>query len=73
MIRVSKIVTVVLCLAALSTLCSFHPDEKIKIGFLVHDLVTERWRTEMENFSRKVIELGGDPVRQVPPSSPMTG
>jgi len=28
----------------------------------VHDLVTERWRTEMENFSRKVIELGGEPV-----------
>ena len=41
------------------TLTSFKSQEKIKIGFLVHDLVSERWKTDMETFANKVEELGG--------------
>lgn len=62
MLRASKIITLGLCLSALVILWSFRQEEKIKIGFLVHDLVTERWNTEMENFSKKITELGGEPV-----------
>lgn len=62
MSRASKIGILGMCVLALLSLPSFHSEEKIKIGFLVHDLVTERWRTEMENFSMKIIELGGEPV-----------
>lgn len=40
-------------------LTSFKPQEKIKIGFLVHDLVSERWKTDMETFANKIEELGG--------------
>lgn len=36
--------------------------EKIKVGFLVHDLVAERWKMDMENFSNKVEELGGEAI-----------
>lgn len=60
----SRIIIVGLWLTILLTLSSFHTEKKIKIGFLVHDLVTERWRTEMENFSSKVTELGGEIVAQ---------
>lgn len=38
---------------------SFKPEQKVKIGFLVHDLVSERWQTDMKNFANKVEELGG--------------
>jgi len=62
MIRASKIVIVGLCLSALLALSSLHSEPKIKIGFLVHDLVTTRWQTEMENFSKKITELGGEPI-----------
>lgn len=62
MMRTSKMIIVGFCLSALLSLSSFHSEDKIKIGFLVHDIVTERWRTEMENFSKKITELGGEPV-----------
>lgn len=62
MIRTSRIIAVSFYMIALLSLSSFHSQDKIKVGFLVHDLVTERWRTEMENFSMKIVELGGEPV-----------
>ena len=53
-------------LIALSTfavgLSAFKGNEKTKIGFLVHDLVDERWNKELNYFVFKVKELGGDPV-----------
>ena len=36
--------------------------EKVKIGFLIHDLVSERWKRDMEYFSEKVEALGGEPI-----------
>lgn len=62
MLRISKIIAVGLCLSSLLALSSFRVEPKIRIGFLVHDLVTARWQTDMENFSRKITELGGEPV-----------
>jgi D-xylose transport system substrate-binding protein len=43
-------------------LSAFKSHEKAKIGFLVHDLVDERWNKELNYFVFKVKELGGDPV-----------
>lgn len=62
MIRAIKMITVGLVLLALLSLSPFQPDEKIKVGFLVHDLVTERWKTDIENFTKKIAELGGEAV-----------
>jgi D-xylose transport system substrate-binding protein len=41
---------------------SFKSEEKIKVAFLVHDLVADRWSMEMENFVNKVTELGGEAI-----------
>lgn len=41
---------------------AFRPEEKIRIGFLVHDLVSDRWKSDMENFSKKITELGGEAI-----------
>jgi D-xylose transport system substrate-binding protein len=49
-------------LSTLLMLSAFRPAEKIKIGFLVHDLVSDRWKSDIENFSKKITELGGEPV-----------
>lgn len=57
----SKIV-VGLCLSAVLVLSSFNSQPKIKIGFLVHDLVSTRWQMDMENFALKITELGGEAV-----------
>jgi D-xylose transport system substrate-binding protein len=38
------------------------PKEKIKIGFLIHDLVSERWKQDMEYFTKRVEALGGETV-----------
>jgi D-xylose transport system substrate-binding protein len=62
MIGASKISIVGLCLSVLLALSSFHTEPKIKIGFLVHDLVTARWQIEIESFSSKITELGGELV-----------
>jgi D-xylose transport system substrate-binding protein len=62
MISALKVIVAGLCLSALLALLSFRSEPKIKIGFLVHDLVTTRWEPEMENFSRKITELGGESV-----------
>lgn len=48
--------------SAVLGLSSFKPKKKIKIGFLIHDLVSERWKMDMENFANKVDELGGEAV-----------
>ncbi len=49
------------CLLGLTivAMTSFGPQEKVRIGFLVHDLVSERWKTDMENFSNEIEALGG--------------
>lgn len=60
--RGSKIITLTLLLSTLLLSGSFRPEEKVKVGFLIHDLVTDRWRTDMENFAKKITELGGEPV-----------
>src|SRR6185369_220825 len=62
MIRVSGIVIFGLGLSFLLSLSAFQPAQKVKIGFLVHDLGATRWQTEMELFSQKITELGGEPV-----------
>ena len=62
MIRVSSIVIFGLGLSALISLSALQSAPKIKIGFLVHDLGATRWQTEMELFSKKITELGGEPV-----------
>lgn len=36
--------------------------QKVKIGFLVHDLVSERWNKDLDFFSTRIRELGGLPV-----------
>jgi len=46
----------------LTGLSAFTIPEKLKIGFLVHDLVTDRWKSDLANFSSKVTSLGGEPV-----------
>jgi D-xylose transport system substrate-binding protein len=45
-----------------TALSAFQTKEKIKIGFLVHDLVDERWKKDVDFFSNKVRELGGEPI-----------
>lgn len=62
MIAGPRIIVTGLLLSALLVFSSFRPEPKIKIGFLVHDIVTARWQTEMENFSARVTEYGGEPV-----------
>lgn len=62
MIRVSRILIFGLGLSALLALSALQSAPKVKIGFLVHDLGTTRWQTEMELFSKKITELGGEPV-----------
>src|SRR5215831_11019589 len=62
MLRFSNILIVGLGLSALLSLSALQTTPKIKIGFLVHDLGTTRWQTEMELFSKKITELGGEPV-----------
>ena len=61
---VSRIVIPIIAigLCSILSLSSFRPEQKIKIGFLVHDLVSDRWRSDLEGFSNKVTELGGEPV-----------
>jgi D-xylose transport system substrate-binding protein len=51
-----------LILGFFTVISAFKPKEKIKIGFLVHDLVDERWKKDLDNFANKVRELGGEPV-----------
>jgi D-xylose transport system substrate-binding protein len=36
--------------------------EKIKIGFLIHDLVSERWKQDIEYFTNTVDALGGETI-----------
>jgi D-xylose transport system substrate-binding protein len=49
-------------IALVITLSAFRSPEKIKIGFLVHDLVGERWEKDMANFSKKIETLGGEAI-----------
>jgi D-xylose transport system substrate-binding protein len=41
---------------------AFKSPKKIKIGFLVHDLIAERWKKDMDHFAKKVEELGGETI-----------
>lgn len=52
----------VLAISSCFAIFSFRSTEKIKIGFLVHDLVADRWLMDMENFTNKVTALGGEAV-----------
>jgi D-xylose transport system substrate-binding protein len=36
--------------------------EKIRIGFLIHDLVSERWKQDIEYFTNRVEALGGEAI-----------
>lgn len=51
-----------LCLSTILSLSSFDTNQKMKIGFLIHDLVSDRWKSDFEGFSNKIIELGGEPI-----------
>lgn len=51
-----------LILVMVIALFAFKSPEKIKIGFLVHDLVAERWKKDMDRFANKVEELGGEAI-----------
>lgn len=44
------------------SLSAFRSPEKIKVGFLIHDLVGERWEKDMTNFSNKIEALGGEAI-----------
>jgi D-xylose transport system substrate-binding protein len=43
-------------------LSGFKSQDKVKVGFLVHDLVDDRWKKDMDNFMVKIDELGGEPI-----------
>lgn len=61
----SRITIGLFCLLTLFILSSYRTEpEKPKVGFLVHDLVSERWEKEMNLFAQNIIELGGEPVTQ---------
>lgn len=57
-----KLLLTVLLFSAIAALPAFRPADKIKIGFLVHDLVSDRWKSDMENFSETINKLGGEAV-----------
>ena len=38
------------------------PVEKPKIGFLIHDLVSERWKQDMDYFTNRIDALGGEAI-----------
>lgn len=46
----------------LSALSAFTIEDKVKVGFLVHDLVTDRWKSDLSNFTNKIQQLGGESV-----------
>lgn len=50
----SGLIVVVFASLALKT------PKKIQIGFLVHDLVADRWRKDTESFAREIEQLGGE-------------
>jgi D-xylose transport system substrate-binding protein len=39
--------------------------ETVKIGFLVHDLIVERWQKDMEYFTSEVEKLGGQAITKI--------
>ena len=43
-------------------LTSFRNAENPKIGFLVHDLISERWQMDMDIFTKAVEGLGGEAI-----------
>jgi D-xylose transport system substrate-binding protein len=51
-----------LTLSTMTRLSARRSPKKVKIGFLVHDLIAERWKLDMENFANKVEELGGEAI-----------
>jgi D-xylose transport system substrate-binding protein len=53
-----------LIIVTVISLVAFRSPPKIKIGFLVHDLITERWKKDMTNFTKKVEALGGETIQQ---------
>lgn len=53
--------TVVAIFGCLS-IFSFRTNDKVKVGFLVHDLIADRWLMDMENFTNKVASLGGEAI-----------
>jgi len=52
----------VIIMGLVITLSAFRAPDKIKIGFLVHDLVAERWEKDMAYFSNKIETLGGEAI-----------
>ncbi|MES2730124.1 MAG: substrate-binding domain-containing protein [Bacteroidota bacterium] len=59
-------------LSTIVALSAFAPKKKIKIGFLIHDLVSERWKMDMDNFANKVNELGGETILKNAYGDPQT-
>jgi D-xylose transport system substrate-binding protein len=56
-------ITGCLVIFMIAALTAFQPaQQKVKIGFLIHDLVADRWKMDMENFAKKVEELGGEAI-----------
>lgn len=61
----SKILRSLIAVVAISSciaMFSFRSTEKIRVGFLVHDLIADRWIMDMENFTNKVAALGGEAI-----------
>ena len=60
--RILRSLIAVLAISSCFAILSFRSTEKTKIGFLVHDLVADRWLMDMENFANKVAALGGEAI-----------
>lgn len=52
----------VIAISGCIAMLAFKSTEKIKVAFLVHDLVADRWLMDMENFTNKVADLGGEAI-----------
>ena len=60
--RIFRSVITVVAILGCTAIFSFKNTEKIKVGFLVHDLIADRWQMDMENFTNKVAALGGEAI-----------
>lgn len=60
--KISILLISIFSLVLFITSTAFQQKEKVRIGFLVHDLVSERWKLDVGHFSNKVEELGGEVI-----------
>jgi D-xylose transport system substrate-binding protein len=53
---------IVSCFHLSDTKAQPSPKTKVKIGFLIHDLVSERWKKDIEYFTNRVEAQGGEAI-----------